>query len=413
MRGTTSKLLRIFVLDSSKTDGSGLAGLANDTSGLTWYYICEGVSAATGVTIISSVVGTWSSSGFVEVDAVHMPGVYELGIPNAALATGDSVIMMLSGAADMTPVVVEIELDAVNYQSSTEFMTSVSANVVEIDGQTTHAWQGTLASATFNTVTFPTADAYGQSIPDDTRYEWTELDIVSGTGAGQTLLLTTKTGTRTYGVLAGTMPVQCNDTSTYDLGSTWRANLAYLAGYAVSASAGVTFPTSIAPAGDTSGLAAIWDVTLADHLTSGSTGAAINTVLSSDPWTTHLPGSYTSGTAGYIVGHNVDATVSSRTTGNVTVGGYALAQDPASYILVTAANKIATSSSNAVNLNMAQVVPTSNSAQTVGDALNAARAQGFGKWVLSGTTLTLYAQDGNTPVRTFTLDSATAPTQRA
>lgn len=61
---------------------------------------------------------------------------------------------------------------------------------------------------------------------------------------------------------------------------------------------------------------------------------------------------------------------------------------------------------------MTQAVPTSNTAQTVGDALNAARAQGFGKWVLSGTTLTLYASDGTTVVRAFTLDSSTSPTQR-
>ena len=65
-----------------------------------------------------------------------------------------------------------------------------------------------------------------------------------------------------------------------------------------------------------------------------------------------------------------------------------------------------------VQLDLTQVVPTSNTAHTVGDALNAARAQGFGKWVFSGTTLTLYAEDGDTVVRTFTLDSATAPTQR-
>ena len=65
------------------------------------------------------------------------------------------------------------------------------------------------------------------------------------------------------------------------------------------------------------------------------------------------------------------------------------------------------------SLNLGQSVPTSNTAQTVGDALNAARAQGFGKWVLSGTTLTLYAADGTTAVRTFTLDSATAPCQRS
>lgn len=67
---------------------------------------------------------------------------------------------------------------------------------------------------------------------------------------------------------------------------------------------------------------------------------------------------------------------------------------------------------NGVKLDLTQSVPTSNTAQTVGDALNAARAQGFGKWVLSGTTLTLYAADGTTVVRTFTLDSGTSPTQR-
>lgn len=63
-------------------------------------------------------------------------------------------------------------------------------------------------------------------------------------------------------------------------------------------------------------------------------------------------------------------------------------------------------------LTLTTAVATSNTAQTVGDALNAARAQGFGKWVLSGTTLTLYAADGTTAVRTFTLDSASLPTSR-
>lgn len=58
------------------------------------------------------------------------------------------------------------------------------------------------------------------------------------------------------------------------------------------------------------------------------------------------------------------------------------------------------------------VVPTTNTAGTIGDALNAARAQGFGKWALVGTTLSLYAADGTTVVRSFVLDSATAPTSR-
>ena len=65
-----------------------------------------------------------------------------------------------------------------------------------------------------------------------------------------------------------------------------------------------------------------------------------------------------------------------------------------------------------VKLDMAQAVPVSNTAQTLGDSLNAARAQGFGKWVRSGTTLTLYAPDGSTVVHTFTLDAPVNPTQR-
>lgn len=65
-----------------------------------------------------------------------------------------------------------------------------------------------------------------------------------------------------------------------------------------------------------------------------------------------------------------------------------------------------------VRLDVTQPVPISNTPHTVGDALNAARADGFGKWVKVGTVLTLYANDGTTTVRVFNLDSDTAPTQR-
>ena len=63
-------------------------------------------------------------------------------------------------------------------------------------------------------------------------------------------------------------------------------------------------------------------------------------------------------------------------------------------------------------LDLTQAIPTSNTPQTVGDALNAARAQGFGKWIVSGKTLNLYAPDGTTIIRSFTLNSATEPTSR-
>ena len=57
----------------------------------------------------------------------------------------------------------------------------------------------------------------------------------------------------------------------------------------------------------------VWDVLLAEHLTAGTTGFALNASGSAgDPWGTALPGAYGAGTAGFIVGMNLDGTVSSR-----------------------------------------------------------------------------------------------------
>lgn len=61
---------------------------------------------------------------------------------------------------------------------------------------------------------------------------------------------------------------------------------------------------------------AVWEEAIADHSgTSGSTAEALNAAGSAgDPWVTNLPGAYGSGSAGYILGTNLNATVSSRAT---------------------------------------------------------------------------------------------------
>lgn len=59
----------------------------------------------------------------------------------------------------------------------------------------------------------------------------------------------------------------------------------------------------------------VWDEVLSGHLTGGSTGAGLNAAGSAgDPWATSLPGAYSAGTAGKILGDNLNATVSSRAT---------------------------------------------------------------------------------------------------
>jgi hypothetical protein len=361
LRGTTSKLLRIFVQDSSKTDGSGLTGLAYNTSGLAWYYCYEGDTAARPVTLATATLGTWSTGGLILVDGANLPGVYEISVPNAALASGNSVVMMLRGTANMVPVLIEIELDAVNYQSAINMGLSAlpTANPGAAGGVFIAGTNAATQVTTAFTSTF-TGNLTGS------------VASVTGNVGGSVASVTGNVGGNVSGSVGSV-------TSAVTVAGTVSANVVQIAGQTASAAAGVTFPSAIMAAG------------------------------------------------------------------NVTVGGYAVSQDPGTYVLVAAANKLATDGSgkvllqatqtgvtiptvttvtNAVtagtvsdktgySLNLTQTIPTSNTAQTVGDALNAARAQGFGKWFLSGTTLTIYAPDGTTPVRTFTLDSASAPTQRS
>ena len=58
---------------------------------------------------------------------------------------------------------------------------------------------------------------------------------------------------------------------------------------------------------------AVWDEGLGGHLTAGSTGDALNDAGGSaaDPWATTLPGSYSSNTAGWLLGQRLDAKISS------------------------------------------------------------------------------------------------------
>lgn len=119
-RGSTSVRRLIFIADSASTTGAGLTGLVYNTSSLVWYYFAGDLSNEVQVTMATATLGTWTSGGFVEVDATNMPGWYEIGIPNAALDGGIECAMQLRGAANMVPVNVYIELDAFDYQTATQ-----------------------------------------------------------------------------------------------------------------------------------------------------------------------------------------------------------------------------------------------------------------------------------------------------
>ena len=112
-KGTTSKRIALFIQNSSVTTGAGLTGLLFNSAGLTWYYWREneGNVGGTAVTLATATRGTFASGGFIEKDATNLPGFYEIGIPDAALATGaDWVVMQLKGATNMAQLTLEIQL---------------------------------------------------------------------------------------------------------------------------------------------------------------------------------------------------------------------------------------------------------------------------------------------------------------
>ncbi len=116
-RGSTSVRRLIFIADSSSTTGAGLANLTHSTSGLVAYYYAGDLSNEVQITLVTATLGTFVSRGFVAVDDTNMPGWYEVGIPDAALDGGNEVCIQYRGAANMVPVNIYIQLDAVDYQT--------------------------------------------------------------------------------------------------------------------------------------------------------------------------------------------------------------------------------------------------------------------------------------------------------
>ena len=120
-KGSTSRIEYIFVGDSTSATGAGLTGLTYQSSDLLSHYIRPAGSATTITLATQTVTGSYSSGGFVEVDQTRMPGLYRFDIPNAVFASGvDKAVIMVSGAANMIPVLMEYDLEAGAYLDTTQ-----------------------------------------------------------------------------------------------------------------------------------------------------------------------------------------------------------------------------------------------------------------------------------------------------
>lgn len=192
-RGSTSNIWQIFIRDSSVTTAvTGLTGLTNASSGLTAYFHRDVDTTATAISLVSMTVGTFTSGGFKEIDATHMPGWYQFCPPDTALSatsTPKSVALHLQGATNMEALPIEVELGA-------------------------HDPEDTIATATEN------ADALLKR----------DMSAVSGESARSPLnafrFLRNK-----WSISAGTLTVTKEDDTT----SSWTASVTQTAGNPVSA----------------------------------------------------------------------------------------------------------------------------------------------------------------------------------
>lgn len=116
-KGSKSKTIPV-PLESSAAAGTGLTGKA--FGDVTCYYKREGAEAEVAVTMAAGTIGTWATGGWVEVDATNNPGVYEFGVPDAAILKGaDWAIFsfVVSGAYELPPMLVVLT-DRVPHGSS-------------------------------------------------------------------------------------------------------------------------------------------------------------------------------------------------------------------------------------------------------------------------------------------------------
>jgi hypothetical protein len=128
LAGATSEIWQVFIRDSSSTTGAGLTGLVFNSASLTAYYHRDTDTTATAITLVTMTVGTFTSSGFKEIDATNMPGWYQFCPPNAAIAAGaKSCAFHLKGATNMVPMPIEVQLTAVNPDSAAAFITGVNS----------------------------------------------------------------------------------------------------------------------------------------------------------------------------------------------------------------------------------------------------------------------------------------------
>jgi hypothetical protein len=307
---------------------SGGASINNDTEGYGWF-----TGVATGVLPWRSPIYGFRAAAIN--DSLCDTNTTGLLAPTTA---GRTLDVTATGAAGIDWGNVENPTTAVNLSGTNIDPDQVVASVTGAVGSVTDAasfgivHEGTAQSATGTTLVL----ASGAAFANDELLGAT-IVITGGTGVGQSRVITdyvgstdtatvdtwttTPSGTITYKIFA-TPPASATAVPAVNLvqvgGSTTDVSALATNVAAILVDTGTTLDTKLNTIDDflDTEIAAI----LADTnelQTDWANGGRLDLLLdgaasAGDPWTTELPGAYGAGTAGKIVGDNLNATVSSR-----------------------------------------------------------------------------------------------------
>lgn len=271
---------------------------------------------------IGTAAATPTIAGVPEVDITHLLGTAWL-VPGTA-GTPD-VNTKLAGAVAWTAGAITaavigtgaIDADALAANAITD--TSIAADAITA---------AKIAAGAIDAATFAAGAINAAAIAADaiTAAKVADGAIDRATFAADTGLQTIRSNTAQAGA-AGTITLDASASATDNIytdtvilltGGTGAGQVRRIRAYVGATKVATVIPVWTTNPDVTSTFAilpvtSVWDETLADHLDTGSTGTALNAAGSAgDPWATAIPGAYGAGTAGKIVGDNVNATISSR-----------------------------------------------------------------------------------------------------
>jgi hypothetical protein len=299
----TSKAVKV-TLSTSEMNGDNIVVIGSDAAGAEWDDVF--INIQTAVRQIDDLAFPTTSGRSIDVTAGG-----EVGIDWANIGSPTTVVN-LSGTTVKTAT--DVETDTANIQTRIPAALSgdgfMKADLLSINDELTNGNNATLKLKRLDiqnnadaAVYFNGSSAAGAGL------------VIDGLGNGGVGVALNGDAAAVYafandhGVI-----IQHGSTGTGDWNGLEFINDSVDGGVSINAQSGIIGSDS-EDLSVTNITDKIWDEAIAGHLTGGTTGAALNGAgAAGDPWGTALPGAYAAGTAGKIIGDNINATISSRAT---------------------------------------------------------------------------------------------------